>query len=129
MKLLLDTHVMLWFVMGDSRLSKLARELIEDQSNEKLFSIASVWEIAIKTSIGKLQLDEPIDILPPKAARSLRYQYLDVSIPHACRVAVLPFHHRDPFDRLLVSQCLSDALPLVSSESIFDPYGIQRSWK
>jgi PIN domain nuclease of toxin-antitoxin system len=128
MKLLLDTHTFLWFIMGSSRLSKKARELIEDVNNERLLSIASLWEMAIKISIGKLTLVEPFEVLIPRQLKLNRIELLNIQIEHIATVAVLPFYHRDPFDRLLIAQCMVEILPLLNADESMDNYPIKRIW-
>ena len=128
MRLLLDTHAFLWFVAGDTTISKHARALIEDEANDKFVSLASLWEIAIKTSLLKLQLRNPFqEFIPEQLARN-GFQILMLTVEHTLKVATLPFHHRDPFDRMLVAQCLVENLPLLSNDEPLDAYGIQRLW-
>ncbi len=126
MNLLLDTHAILWFVWDDERLSQKARQLIEDPSNIKHVSVASGWEIAIKCSLGKLRLDDSAaaDISRELAANGL--VLMSMTLEHVAGVENLPFHHRDPVDRLLVAQCLSEDLELVSRDRAFDAYGVRR---
>jgi len=102
MNLLLDTHAFLWFIDGSARLSSQARELIEDQRNAKLVSVASLWEMGIKISLGRLELARPFEELIPKQIRINGFGLLPLRISHIARVISLPFHHRDPFDRLIV---------------------------
>ncbi len=97
MKLLLDTHTFLWFIMGSPNLSANARALIEDIANEKFFSVASLWEMAIKLSIGKLALTAPLDVLIPQQLSLNGIESLSINTDHAAAVVTLPFHHRDPF--------------------------------
>ena len=118
MKLLLDTHVFLWFIMGSPHLSAEARALIEDDQN----SVASLWEIAIKSSIGKLSLSAPFDQLIPQQLSINGFELLPIEIAHLATVTTLPFHHRDPFDRLLIAQAIAEKMPIVSSDSAFDTY-------
>lgn len=92
------------------------------------FSLASVWEIAIKKSLGKLTIDKPLNTFLSSQLAANSIEILDLSYRHVCRVETLPFHHRDPFDRLLAAQCLEDALPIMSSDPAFDHYGIKRVW-
>jgi PIN domain nuclease of toxin-antitoxin system len=126
--LLLDTHTMLWFFWNDPQLSAPAKALIEDADNRKLVSIASCWEVAIKVGLGKLDLGEPSrSFLPREIARN-NFQLLPISLGHATMVEGLVAHHRDPFDRLLVAQAMTEGLPLVSTDGIFDQYGINRLW-
>ena len=103
MKLLLDTHAFLWFIAGSERLSATARELIEDSANQPFLSAASLWEMAIKLSLGRLHLGRPFEELIPEQMRLNGIQLLGIEIEHVTPVTTLPFHHRDPFDRLIVA--------------------------
>lgn len=128
MDLLLDTHTFLWYIDGDPHLSAKAHAQISNPNNHLLLSMASLWEIAIKIGVGKLSLSQP---LPMLVATELQYYHVDVlaiANAHVVRVATLPPHHRDPFDRMLVAQCQVENLPLVSRDPAFDAYGIQRLW-
>jgi PIN domain nuclease of toxin-antitoxin system len=126
--MLLDTHSFLWFIMGNERLPAKVREAIANTDNENYLSMASVWEMAIKTSLGKLILEKPFESLIPEQIRASNIRLLDIKLDHAARVAALPFHHRDPFDRLIVAQALSENIPLASGDDILDKYDIQRYW-
>jgi PIN domain nuclease of toxin-antitoxin system len=128
MRLLLDTHAFLWFISGDEHLSAQARGLIEDETNDVVLSVASRWEMAIKVSLGKLNLSSPFESLIPEQLASNAIDVLPIIFAHTARVAMLPFHHRDPFDRLLIAQSLVERMPLVSNEALFDAYGVQRVW-
>lgn len=130
MRILLDTHAFLWFVAGDAALSGAARTAIEDSANDVLVSIASVWEIAIKVSIGKLTVDAPsVDAFFDEQMDENGFGYLPIDPPHVFRVSRLAFHHRDPFDRLLVAQAIEEAIPLVTREqAVFAPYGATLIW-
>jgi PIN domain nuclease of toxin-antitoxin system len=129
MDLLLDTHAFLWFVWNDSQLSIAARSLIVDPANRKLISAASHWEIAIKVSVGKLNLGEPFLAFMHREITRNNFELLPVSLEHSAAVSVLPFHHRDPFDRMLVAQANVDTIPIVSADVIFDAYaGVRRLW-
>ena len=102
MKFLLDTHAFLWFIMGSSNLSGNARTLIEDPANERLLSVASLWEVAIKVSLGKLTLSAPFEHLIPAQLTLKGIEQLKIKVDHLSRLATLPFHHRDryrPLDR------------------------------
>jgi len=126
-KLLLDTHAFLWFVAGDERLGRKARRVIEDDEAELYLSTASVWEMAIKSSLGRLRLPAPLtDYLTEKVAD--RFRILPVEWPHAAAVEALPFHHRDPFDRLLVAQALIEDLTVVTGDAAFRAYGATVLW-
>jgi len=104
MRLLLDTHIFLWFVFGDSLLNPKLRLLIEDKSNEKFWSMASVWEMAIKVSTGKLELHQPVESFIAQQLQREDFHLLPIALNHAARVSTMLFHHRDPFDRLIIAQ-------------------------
>ena len=126
MKLLLDTHIFLWFIMGSTTLSAHARDLIEDVAHEKFLSVASLWEIAIKYSIGKLSLSAPFDELIPQQLSLNGFELLNIKVDHVAIVATLPFHHRDPFDRLLIAQAMVEKMPILSVDALFDAYPVTR---
>jgi PIN domain nuclease of toxin-antitoxin system len=128
MKVLLDTHALLWFIGGDPKLSGAARESIVDPANSKYVSAATPWEIAIKTSLGKFTPLGPLDILLTAQFRRNGFQLLPIEFSHSAAVSTLPFHHRDPFDRLLIAQAITEGMALVSVDSAFDMYGVQRLW-
>jgi len=121
-RILLDTHSFLWFVHGDSRLSAAARNLIENPDNEVFVSVVSAWEISIKFGLGKLHLSSTPDIFFVEAVKKARLELLDVSLEQALAVYKLPNIHRDPFDRLLVVQCQSQDLSLISYDAVFAAY-------
>jgi PIN domain nuclease of toxin-antitoxin system len=125
-RLLLDTHSFLWFIEGSPRLSATARALIEPTTNDVVLSVASGWEIAIKVSSGKLNLGEPFATLIPRQLQTNMIQLLPISFSHLAAVATLPFHHRDPFDRMLIAQAQVEQMPIVSADAAFDAYGIRR---
>lgn len=128
MRFLTDTNAFLWFITDSPRLPVKAKALLESRDNERLLSIASIWEIAIKASLGKLTFRKPLEEFFPEQIALNDFTVLDISAAHALQVARLPLHHRDPFDRMLVAQCLAENLPLVSSDDALDAYGIQRLW-
>ena len=128
MNLLLDTHTFLWFIAGDSSLSKAARSAIEDLNNNLYLSVASVWEIAIKVSIDKLELSEPFETFIPEQLAENGIELLDISVEHAAQIVSMPFHHRDPFDRLIAAQASVEKMTLLSVDEVFDSYGINRLW-
>ncbi len=126
--LLLDTHTILWFWWDDPQLSATARSLLCDATNRKLVSIASPWEVAIKVSRKKLDIGGPFrGFFEQQMVRSY-FEWLPLAMKHIDLVAELPFHHSDPFDRLLVAQCLSEGIPVVSIDSQLDAYGVTRLW-
>jgi PIN domain nuclease of toxin-antitoxin system len=127
LKLLVDTHTWLWWLFEPSRLGTQARALLADNSSVCYFSAASAWELAIKIQTGKLNLPRSLqDILQQLDAQNIRW--LDVSRAHCLRLETLPFHHRDPFDRMLASQAATDGLGILSADSLFEFYGVQRLW-
>ena len=128
MRLLLDTHTFLWFIMGSSNLSANARAPVEDAANESLLSVASLWEMAIKVSLGKFTLSAPLDALIPQQLGSNGIELLGIQVAHAAAVSTLPFHHRDPFDRLLIAQAIVEGMPVVSADAAFDAYPVKRLW-
>lgn len=130
MRLLLDTHALLWFLLNDPKLSAEANRLIMDLRNEVFVSPASYWEIAIKISRGKyvLDVDEDFGTFMEREIRGNLLNVLPISVPHAGCVAKLPFHHQDPFDRLLIAQSLVEQIPIVSMDSALDAYGVDRRW-
>ncbi|MHB2017755.1 MAG: type II toxin-antitoxin system VapC family toxin [Candidatus Xenobia bacterium] len=125
--LLLDTHSLLWWLAGSPLLGKNARAALDSPDRDAFFSLASIWEIAIKISLGKLTLSMPVQDLPAQL-KLQGIQPVLVEVAHCARVASLPFHHRDPFDRMLVAQALQEDLTLVSRDGILDLYGIDRTW-
>jgi PIN domain nuclease of toxin-antitoxin system len=129
-KLLLDTHAFLWLIAGDTSLSLKAREAIEAPESQPFLSMASLWEMAIKISLGKLTLnfEEPFAEAIDAQMRANGVTLLPLALAHVGQVAVLPFHHRDPFDRLIIAQALVEELPIVGRDHSFDPYGVRRIW-
>jgi PIN domain nuclease of toxin-antitoxin system len=127
-KLLFDTHAYLWFAAGDRRLSVRARRRIEDPKNERCLSIASVWELAIKISLGKLRLTVPLGEHLERGLRDAAAVLLPIAREHAVAVATLPPHHADPFDRLLIAQALAEDMVVVGADETFDAYGVRRAW-
>ena len=125
MRQLLDTHTFIWFVIGSSRINSKVREQIE--SNDNLLSIASLWEIAIKSSIGKLDLELSIEQLVEEQIIANGIELLNITTEHIAVVADLP-HHRDPFDRLIIAQAMAEQISIVGIDKIFDSYSIQRLW-
>ena len=128
MRLLLDTHSFLWFIMGSPKLGEKARTLIGDAGSEKFLSVGSLWEMAIKISLGKLTLAEPFEVLIPRQIDTNGIQVLQIDVTHLAALVALPFHHRDPFDRLFAAQCATEKLPIISVDPVFDACGIQRMW-
>ncbi|MBY0524520.1 MAG: type II toxin-antitoxin system VapC family toxin [Gemmataceae bacterium] len=129
MNLLLDTHVLLWFLDDAPQLVPTAKALIEDGANRKLVSVATCWEVAIKTGLKKLDLGEPAATFLSRELAANGFDLLRIELAHVTFVETLPPHHKDPFDRLLVAQALIELLPLVSADAILDQYGVTRLWK
>jgi len=128
LRLLLDTHAFLWFLAGDPKLSDHARALIEEPRNERNVSVASLWEIAIKVSVGKLEVNGTFAEVFPPQIESNAIRVLPIEPGHLDIVSRLPFHHRDPFDRLILAQGLVEGLPILSRDSEFDNYSVERIW-
>jgi PIN domain nuclease of toxin-antitoxin system len=127
-RVLLDTHALLWFVLNDERLSRNARSIMTEPSTDLLVSPASFWEIAIKISIGKYSLGKDLAEFMERHMDQNDMILLPITARHAAVVAGLPFHHRDPFDRLLIAQAMTERIPLVSSDRVFDRYDVARVW-
>ena len=128
MKVLIDTHVFIWYVQNSEKLIDSATRLINDSRNEILFSTASIWEMAIKQSTGKLNLSNPYASFIKDQMRLNDIDLLPITIEHLEIIASLPFHHRDPFDRLLISQVLVENISILSVDIAFDAYPIKRIW-
>lgn len=128
MRYLLDTSTFLWYVSDYQRLSSIAAEQLNDPVSAVHLSLVSIWEIAIKFNMGKLDLPLPFDEFVDTAIHSQRFRLLNIEIPHLRHVARLPRHHRDPFDRLLIAQSQVEGIPIISSDAAFDDYPIQRLW-
>ena len=128
MKLLLDTHTLLWLVENDPQLSQAALDLLVDPGNELLLSPATYWELAIKISIRKYQLADPLADYIAEAVQLYGLSILPIDVKHAEAIVTLPHHHKDPFDRMLIAQSIVENVALVSSDDAFDAYPIQRLW-
>jgi PIN domain nuclease of toxin-antitoxin system len=128
MRFLIDTHVFLWFIAGDIRLSKIVRQAIEDEDNEVFLSIVSIWEIAIKINVGKLRLGKPFAELVPEQITDNEIDVLPIHFDDLKIVAALPLYHRDPFDRLLIAQAMMHGITLASDDSNFAQYGVSLLW-
>ena len=128
MTLLLDTHALLWWLDGDSRLPLASRTRIGDEGTVVLVSAASAWEISTKVRIGKLPGAVEVAERLPEIIRGQRFQELGISVAHARLAGLLPGPHRDPFDRMLIAQAQVEGIPLVSNEDLFDRYGVRRFW-
>jgi PIN domain nuclease of toxin-antitoxin system len=128
MKILLDTHVFLWVMMGDKHLSEKARQAYLDPANSIYLSAASFWEIGIKTSLGKLSLKKEWLKGIEEQMKANTIQWVPLERSHCAQVSKLPFHHRDPFDRMLIAQALVEDLALLSGDPRFAAYGVNCLW-
>ncbi len=128
MKLLLDTHTVLWFYLADPQLSIPANAAIVDPSNEKWVSPACYWEIAIKISTGKYVLAQPYEDFWRNAIEANGFQILPIVPRQTALLTTMPYHHRDPFDRLLIAQAMAEGMSVVCADAIFDSYGVSRVW-
>ncbi len=128
MRVLLDTHAFLWWALDDSRLSERAREIIGEGENDVLFSVASGWEIAIKSRLGRLRVPDDFERFMTDQLQLNDFRVLPVELAHALHVRSLPDHHRDPFDRMLVAQSRIEGLPIVGRDKRLEPYGVELLW-
>lgn len=131
MKFLLDTHAFLWFNQGAPQLSAKARDLIENTQNDMLVSMASLWEIAIKNSLGKMELDGGFEAVMDYVTKN-NFEILYITYEHTRQQNQLPFIHKDPFDRMMVSQALVEEIDLISNDEVMDGYfegqRVRRVW-
>jgi PIN domain nuclease of toxin-antitoxin system len=128
MRLLLDTHTFLWFIEGNLNLSDVARDLIEDQANQRFLSVASLWEMSINVSIGKLELGMTFTELVKREVYGNAIELLEIQPEHLDELAKLPFHHKDPFDRLMIAQSLAEGIPIVTKDAAFRSYPVSLLW-
>jgi PIN domain nuclease of toxin-antitoxin system len=128
MRVLLDTHTFLWFILDAPQLSSTAKILIEDPVNDVEVSPASYWEIAIKIKLGKYALSQPYQPFIETHIAVNDFHILPIEPRHTALLTTMPFHHKDPFDRLLVAQALKENIPIISVDTQLDPYGVKRLW-
>ena len=128
MRLLLDTHVLIWFTEGASEISHPARRALEAAGNTVYYSCVNIWEIAIKLSLQKVTMSLNLEHEFPDFLSTNDVLELPIQYAHVARVAYLPLHHRDPFDRLLIAQAEIEGMTLVSKDAELDAYGIRRLW-
>jgi PIN domain nuclease of toxin-antitoxin system len=128
MNLLIDTHCWLWSLEAPDKLSAQARQLLADPQNEVFLSAASVWEIVIKSMIGKLTLPSPPGVFIPDRVAALNNQLLSITAAHVFALEQLPAHHRDPFDRLLIAQAISESMQLVTADPNIRKYSVALVW-
>ena len=121
MKYLIDTHAFIWYSVGDAKLSAKAKEIIDSES-EKYISIASLWEMSIKVSIGKLTFVKPFEEIIEEQLRINNYQILPINKSHLFMLSSLELHHRDPFDRIIICQSIAEKIPVVTVDERFKEY-------
>ena len=129
MRHLVDAHSLIWALDDPRKLGNRSIAVLEDPANELVVSAGTIWELSIKVGLGKLSLSLPFRTWIEKALVDLGLVVSPITLEVAERQMALPFHHRDPFDRLLVAQCLVEAIPIVSADSVFDQYGVGRIWE
>ena len=128
MRLLLDTQCWLWWFAQPEKLNEQVIDQISEEANEVWFSVASIWEMGIKVSIGKLPLPEPIDPYVSTRMAQMGARSLEITATHALQVAALPLHHRDPFDRMLIAQAQVEDMTIVSADAMFKQYDLSLLW-
>jgi len=128
MRLLIDAHALLWAVDDPAQLSSPATTALQDPANQLLIGAGTIWEISIKVGLGKLTLSLPYRQWMDRVFADLGLSILPITVEYADRQATLPHHHRDPFDRLLIAQSLTDSIPVVTADALFDTCGIVRIW-
>jgi PIN domain nuclease of toxin-antitoxin system len=128
MKLLLDTHAFIWWIIQTSRLSATAFAAMQNPQNELLLSAISLWEIQLKIQLGRLRFNLPLPELVEEQQRLNGIQLLPIQPEHVYALSQLPFHHKDPFDRLLISQAITEQAALISSDAKFPTYPVQIIW-
>lgn len=128
MKILLDTHTFIWYITDSPQLSKNAKQLIENENTEKLLSLASVWEMGIKHSIGKLNFVQPFMEFIKEQLVITNIGLLGIDFEHIEVITTLPLHHRNPFDRIIIAQAILEGIPVIGADVMFDAYGITRFW-
>ncbi len=124
---LIDTHALIWFLNGDDDLSDEARKAIEDNDVINFLSIASLWEIAIKLSLRKLELEIPFAKISEQIANN-GFQILPITFEDTLILSSLPFHHKDPFDRIIISQSINNNLTIISKDRYFNAYQVALTW-
>ena len=128
LRLLLDTHTFLWWINDAPELSEASRQVISNTDNDCFLSVASCWEMAIKSSLGKLSLSKPVDRFVLDQITENGFLMLNIELRHVAIVESLPFHHRDPFDRLLIGQAISVKLTIITADSMFSKYDAKLIW-
>lgn len=126
MRLLLDSNAVFWAMLNDPKLSATAANLLGDLGNQCLISPVNHWEMAMKISVGKYQITGDFQAMWHDAMT--RFAVLPIEPRHTAQLINMPFHHKDPFDRMLIAQALSEGIPIISSDKQLDPYGVRRIW-
>ncbi len=127
MRVLVDTHALLWYLQADSNLSNLAMNTIESKDNDVFVSIASLWEIAIKLGLNKLEIQRPFENLEIDL-QQLDIKILPIAFSDIQIYRSLPLHHRDPFDRILIAQSTGNSLTIITRDALFEPYSVELIW-
>ncbi len=128
MKLLLDTHILIWWSLDSGKLTRKVYELLTDSSNTLVVSIASIWEMQIKVQLGKLDLEKKVSELITHQQQINNLEVLPIDPTHVYALESLPNEHRDPFDRIIIAQSIVEAIPLLSADRVFDRYLVDRIW-
>jgi PIN domain nuclease of toxin-antitoxin system len=127
-RVLIDTHIFIWWTSDVKRLSSRVNDLLLDPNTEVILSIVSIWEMQIKSSLGKLQFKTNLQELVDDEIKSNRIELLSLSLSHIYALSGLPQYHRDPFDRILIAQSMDTNLQIISIDEKFDLYGVNRFW-
>ena len=127
MRYIIDTQVFIWYALGDKQLSKSAIDIIESDALCYV-SVASIWEMAIKNSIGKLTFHVPFEELIKEQLELNKYEILSIELAHVFHISNLPFHHKDPFDRILIAQAVAENIPIISIDEYFHNYPVSVIW-
>jgi PIN domain nuclease of toxin-antitoxin system len=128
MRHLLDAHTLIWALDAPDKLGKSAATILEDTAKELVIGVGTIWEISIKVGLKKLELSLPFRRWMEQAVADLGLVVSTITVDFTEKQLELPFHHRAPFDRLLVAQCVVESIPLVSADTVFDQYGVERIW-
>jgi len=128
LKVLLDTHVFIWMLNDADRISQNALGLLKDSENEVILSVASLWEILIKESLGKIKFHEPVEVIFEKAISTIELRIIPIEAAHVFELRKLPLHHKDPFDRILTAQAAYENAYIMTSDRLFDNYPVKTIW-
>ena len=128
MNYLIDTHVLLWIGNDNQLISNKIKDIYLSSENEIFFSLASIWEMAIKINLGKLELDFNLSNFIERYVLRNDIQVLKIELSHVLKLEKLPLHHRDPFDRLIIAQAIENNIPVISKDRVFDLYPVKRIW-